>query len=233
MQIKFLKLNINYASNFSLERENKTSAMRGFTLGVAMIIMGILVTISIGMSTLLLKDLKLVSVTEKSSIAYNIADSILACATSYENHIRYINPSGVDDTGIFPTSIPYNYDSNYKENYTTANTANQLSFDKSSIKCFDQEILDEINSDPKNITKVMAINNADTDRENDGPSNYAGGVKTIVRVQTDYMKSNLRDGCAEVEIYSITSQDKLFVAKGKVPCTGSKIIEKVIVKSVQ
>ena len=217
MQIKLLNLT------------NNKKNMRGFTLGVAMIIMGILVTISIGMSTLLLKDLKLVSVTEKSSIAYNIADSILACATSYENHIRYINPAGVDDTGIFPTSTQYTYDTNYKENYTNSNTT----LNKDSIKCFDKEILDIVSS--QSLDKEIKKNETfiEPATVSNSPTIYLGGVKTTVRVQTDYMKSNLRDACAEVEIYSIDSQDKLFVAKGKVPCTGPKIIEKVIVKSVQ
>ena len=217
MQIKLLNLT------------NNKKNMRGFTLGVAMIIMGILVTISIGMSTLLLKDLKLVSVTEKSSIAYNIADSILACATSYENHIRYINRLGVDDTGIFPTSTQYTYDTNYKENYTNSNTT----LNKDSIKCFDKEILDIVSS--QSLDKEIKKNETfiEPATVSNSPTIYLGGVKTTVRVQTDYMKSNLRDACAEVEIYSIDSQDKLFVAKGKVPCTGPKIIEKVIVKSVQ
>ena len=228
MKTKLLKLNTNFVKYFSFKKEKCTNSMRGFTLGVAMIIMGILVTISVGMSALILKDLKLVSITEKSSIAYNIADSILACTTSYENHIRYINPStGADEAGLFPTSTLYNYDTNYKENYTTADVSSQLNFDKNSIKCFDLEILDTSNPDPKNITSIVAATSANA------PANYIGGVRTTIKVQSDYMKSKMRDACAEVEIYSAPTQDKLFVAKGKVPCTGSKVVERVIVKSVQ
>ena len=198
--------------------------MRGFTLGISMIIMSVLVAMSIGMSTLLLRDLKIASVTQKASVAYNLADAALSCTSSYESHLRKLNGAGSDIGGLFPEVKPYSYlPANYTENYT----GNNYHYTQESITCFGKEILDQSGSDPLNITSVESANGSNA------PSDYIGGVKTTVRIQTDYMKSSLFDSCAQVVIYHVTGKDKLFVSSGKVPCTGSQVIEKVIVKSVQ
>lgn len=207
--------------------------MRGFTLGMAMIIMAILVTVSLGMSTLLLRDLKLVSVTERSSIAYNLADSMMSCVTSYENHIRYNNPvTGIDETGLFPTSTDFLYDINYKENYTTSDINTQIHYEKDSITCFDKKILDI------NDTSVVDIKNKVTltSPASTMPIGYSGGALTMIRIQTANMKKNLNDACVVAEIYATTTQfstDKLIITRGKIPCIGDKVVERVIVKKVQ
>ena len=200
-------------------RENKKSLpMRGFTLGVAMIIMGVLITITLGMSALLLRDIKTASVTEKSSTAYNLADGMMNCILSYDNQIRYYDASNNDVAGLFPTSTTSTYNSNYK-------TSDGLHYLQDSIKCFEKSIL----------TNTFVPNTYSVEPANiqNAPPQYDGGVRTNISIKSDFMSNNLYNSCVKAEIYAKDNQEKLFITRASVPCTGDKTIERVIVRSVQ
>lgn len=208
---------------------------KGFTMGVAMVIMAILVTVSLGMSILLLRDLKQASVTEKSSEAYNLSDGFMSCLTSYENTIKHYTLTGDYDTGLFPESVSFNYDSNYKD-INTDNSGSHRVYEKNSITCFGLPILLS-NPAPytlgrSNFTVVSADSSNLATPTTSSPIIYNKGVKTIINLQTTEMK-NKNDTCLVAEIYSTSTQDKLFITRAKTPCSGSKIIERVIARYIQ
>ncbi len=218
-------------------KNNLQNSLRGFTIGITMIILSIILTVSMGMSMFLLRDLKQLSITEKSSIAYNIADAALSCVTSYEDNIKYND--GITRGGFYPNSTSYDYvdsltTNNYRENYT----GNLNIYKRDTITCFDKKILDNniTASDVSyegdlNKTNILAVT-PDSDGDPSTGFYYAGGVKTVIDIQDNEMKS-LYNACAQVEVYALGNSSKLFISHGRVPCTGDNVLEKVIVKSSQ
>lgn len=200
-------------------------SLKGFTLGVAMIMMGILVTVSLGMSVLLLRDLKQASLTESSSRAYNLADGFMTCLVSYENTIRNYD-NGVNIGGLFPENISFSYDSKYKDKIPLDNVTNLVSYDKTSLTCFDKQIFDETGTGLNKTQILPAGSNDPLDYQN-------GGVKTNIKIQTDEMEKKMNNTCLEADIYAKPGKDKLFIVRSRTPCTGSKVIERVIARYIQ
>ncbi len=190
--------------------------MRGFTLGMSMIIMSILLTVALGMSIILLRDLKNSDNVIRSTVAYNLADGAMSCISGYEKRIRYINPSGIDETGFFATNTDYSYDDAYIENFTGEN----YNFNKDSLTCFEIDLLGE-----STLTEVM--------NSKDGPAEYVGGVRTNITLQTPDMINYAFGSCVEVEVYGKGNMEKLIITRAKLPCTGSNQVERVLVRSVQ
>jgi streptogramin lyase len=100
MKTNFLKSNKIISSTHLIP----DAKYRGFTIGLALIITSSVLLITISITSILIRDIKNSASDEKSSIAYNLAESALECAVSYENNIREFDSSGNNITGVFPTS---------------------------------------------------------------------------------------------------------------------------------
>jgi hypothetical protein len=240
--------------NLKLKVSLKHKSMRGFTMGLALIIVAAMLLISVSISTLLLRDLKNSASNIKSSIAYNLAESALECAAGYENNIKYFDASGAVITGIFPVStsyayVPLSYGSgtagyaNSQWSDVNDNTDNGAKYKLDSIKCFGESILYEVNNDAdmsdnstttiKSLTSPVAM-----------PAGFAGGVVTSIKIKKDlslYVGTDLQDSfkkylqnaCVSLDVYATNTQTtadpyykKLIVSKAQVPCAGGSNVDK-------
>ncbi|MDQ5957248.1 MAG: hypothetical protein QG614_223 [Patescibacteria group bacterium] len=204
----------------------KTQNIKGFTLGIAMIIMGILITVSLGMSTLLLRDLKQASITESSSRAFNLADGFMNCLVSYEKNTMKTNNGYGDYGGLFANIENDQYNENYIDRTPLQGMAT-TSYTKNSLTCFGSQILDQSSGDMNKTTITQ------TDSSDPVSPDYIGGAKTTITIQTNEMKNNMNNTCLVGEIYGSQNANKLFVVHAKTPCIGDRIIERIITRSVQ
>jgi hypothetical protein len=200
MKTNFLKL------NKILKIKSTGLEMRGFTIGLALVIIASMLLISVSISTLLIRDLKNAAANEKSVIAYNLAESALECIINYENNIRYYDDLGNNITGLFPVSKNYlntfnPYASNElpKAEDTSLNPKNGYSYKtfqvgspdnkfvlKKDIKCFGNEILSNINPStiPSNNDVYTILQEASLNPNS--PSDYiANGVVTSIKIKKD------------------------------------------------
>ncbi len=204
MKTNFLKLNkIKLISG-----PNLNIKVRGFTMGLALVIVASMLLISVSISTILIRDLKNSAANEKSVIAYDLAESALECIISYENNMRYFDTLGNNITGLFPVTLNYRNTSDpyattelpkaegfsgakdgyaYK-NYVVGGNDNKF-FTKKDIRCFGNEVLTNINpslipTDDKVYTTILPATS-------DAPSGYysatpaSNGVVTSVKIKTD------------------------------------------------
>ncbi len=203
MKTNFLKLILG--SNLNIK-------VRGFTMGLALVIVASMLLISVSISTILIRDLKNSAANEKSVIAYDLAESALECIISYENNIRYFDINGNNITGLFPVSLNYRNTSDlysdpskdlpkaegfsgaqdgyaYK-NYIVGdiNNTNKF-FTKKDIRCFGNEIL--ININPSLIPTDDKVYTTLKSATSDAPNGYysatpaSNGVVTSIKIKTD------------------------------------------------
>ncbi len=180
----------------------KTIQMRGFTMGLALIIVSSMLLISVSISTLLMRDIKNSASNIKSSIAYTMAESALECAYSLESNIKYFNKDGDIVTGVFPVGTTYlktpaSYDvlndlvnpGFASKDWSKDNTGEDEDVDRNktyninTLKCFGVPILDDIKtgasitSDSTTTLKEIEVNKA--------PNGFAGGVVTHINIKKD------------------------------------------------
>jgi hypothetical protein len=184
---------------------------RGFTLGLALIVVATTLLISVSISSILIRDIKNSTANERGSMAYNLAESALECAVGYESNIRYFDIAGNNITGVFPASLNHvntsiSYSANEFEraespfgvaqngyaykNYIVGNTNNtNRFFTKEDVRCFGNEILSNINpptTPPNNeviTTLDPATSNAPTGYYNANP--LLNGVLTKINIRKD------------------------------------------------
>lgn len=187
----------------NLLKLNKIKNVRGFTMGLALVIVASMLLISVSISTILIRDLKNSAANERSSTAYNLAESALECIISYENDIRYFDIGGNNITGVFPVSINHLNGSAYAsnpfqnadtllglpqsgyayKNYIAGSNDNKF-FAKKDVRCFGNEILTDINptSPPTDDKVYTTLSNASIAT---APSGYGTGVVTKIQIKTD------------------------------------------------
>jgi hypothetical protein len=182
----------------------KTIQIRGFTMGLALIIVSSMLLISVSISTLLMRDIKNSASNIKSSIAYNLAESGLDCAYSLESNVKYFDNRGDVVTGVFPTSTipfknPASYDAlndaitegfaskdwskdNFDDSGTPINDINKT-YNIDTLKCFGVNILSDIKTG-SNITDISttSLKNIDTGK---APKGFVGGVVTHINIKKD------------------------------------------------
>ncbi len=216
---------VNKTKKKNLKQKHNT----GFILGMALIILSVLLTVSISMTTILIKELKLSSATSASHTAYYLADSAMSCITALN---RNAMPS---DTTQFSTSI-------YPDNTTWNSTvnppvlANTTTWATSSMTCFSYalfspgNITKTLSSDPVNMQNKTLIQNIDSTVSSPTTYQGGGGVKTSIQIKTIEFDTYFEKACVTIEIYTKPSTPNLVVARGSVPCTGEKRVERVLVR---
>ena len=237
------------------QKINKNYKVRGFTLGLALVIVAATLLLSISISSILLRDLKNSSQNILNSIALHTAESGLECIVSYEDNIRFFDIIGNDITGLFPTSTTYAYrlakDSNKitpsagyaARDYTMSNLDNNNKlFDVDQIKCFGVKILETIetgNSITDLSTTTLTIANADS------PSGYAGGALTEIKIKKDisvadagnsFFEKYSKNVCLNLKVYSTSTSNiykKLIISEASVPCNGKDVTKKILVRYLQ
>jgi hypothetical protein len=206
--------------------------LRGFTMGLALIIVAVMLLISVSISTLLLRDLKNSASNVKSAIAYNLAESGLECMSAFENNIKYIDSTGNIITGLFPTSTSYVYGSvsynsaiplvspgyankDWQVTSEIANDGKNEIYKKDSIKCFGIPIIDNVVTNPANFPLPSTVTTLETvtASPSNGPASFVGGVVTHIKIKKDEsvlmnnasqdsFQKYLQNGCLDMYIYS-------------------------------
>ncbi len=236
--------------------------IRGFTLGLALIIVAATLLISISISTLLIRDIKNSASNTLNSIAYNLAESGLECISGHEDSIRYFDLEGNNVTGLFPTSTAYTYQVAKDQNdsspsagysskdYTITNTDNKNKFfNIDQVKCFGYKILNNttgaVDSDGS-FTKVTA-------NDSTAPAGYYSavpannGVVTQIKIAKDvsdldaannlsFFQKYLKSSCLDIKVYSVLESNiykKLIVSESSVPCTGKYVTKRLLVRYLQ
>ncbi len=218
-------------------QKNKQS--RGFVLGLALIILGAVLSIGIAISTLLIRDLKLSIASVDSNIAYALADSMLTCAGALDNDFSITTSLG-EEKKVFPTNKDLSafFDTEYRATYNIA-----------TLKCLESPIFSgsPLSTDLSSATTTNTLTSTKTVNSvvqqirstttmsyispfTDSPI-YAGGVLTKFEVSGDHLPGK---SCITLEVYTAsTTGDRMYVSRGKVPCSGPRIIERVVVKVVE
>ncbi len=212
---------------------------KGFVLGLALIILGAVLSIGIAISTLLIRDLKLSIASVDSNIAYALADSILTCAGALDNDFSITTTLG-EQKKVFPTNknLSAFFDNEYRATYDIA-----------TLKCLESPIFSgsPLSADLSSATTTNTLSSTKTvnslvqqikstttmsyiSPSTDSPI-YAGGVLTKFEVSGDQLPGK---SCVTIEVYAAsTTGDRMYIARGKVPCVGPRVIERVVVKVVE
>lgn len=201
--------------------------LKGFTLGMSVIILAATVTISLSISTVILRQLKITSVASDSQLAYQLADSLMTCFTTNEFEFGFIDSSGRNR--LFPTNP-----TNLKNWF-----ANVTDYNPKTLKCMDSRIFSDNMIDVNSPNPESAIftssslgatvNASTTITYSDLPVYTGGAVTKFFIKRSDFPK----DGCAEIEVHTAPNTSRTFISKGKVPCYGEKRIERSITKIIQ
>jgi hypothetical protein len=238
----------------------KIKKIKGFTVGLAVIIGSAMLMISVSITSILISDIKNSAVNTNSATAYNLAESVLSCAVSLDKNIRYYdgtNSSNIEDLGgIFPKNLkifdqspvqgnnppvtPYrvpaydlfanSFTPGYADKTYNIFDNNQESYTLSSVKCLGQSIMQGINTGPDPKTKVTAYNPAAA------PLNlqqFAGGVNTSINFDKSTVEaySGASGACAYLDVYAKDgNSQKLFVSRARLPCFGGNAVERVLVQ---
>lgn len=205
---------LNTGLNSRLNNLNKIigNSNKGFTMGMSIIVLGIALTLSAAMAVMLLKDVARSNTAIVSAKAYYLADSALACVNSYERYLLDVNGDGP-----FPTSTP---DFPNFNNYTDIVSGDI--YDGEYIKCLGVKIFDVSN------TAITAISNLGI-----APINYLNGIKTEITLEGNSLLDEAGNACVILDVYASSSQDKMIVSTARIPCTGNKVIERTIVRTIK
>lgn len=214
---------MKYTINRNNNPKNYKQQPRGFILALAMVILSVVLTISIAVTIVLMRDLNSSTTNVASHTAYYFADAVMTCALSYERTIRNQNDNS---TGVFPVSMnSLDGNSNYK--FNDFNTPSTL-YTPEGIKCLDSPLFSNINSSSNNKTTIKTVD------EVGGSTIYRnGGVRYQTTIQNQEMSSrDFNRACVILEVYGKAGEEKLFITKGQVPCGKADSVERVIVRKV-
>ena len=223
----------------NITKNKRNSRERGFVLGLALIILGAVLSIGIAISTLLIRDLKLSIASVDSNIAYSLADSMLTCGGALDNDFSITTTLG-EQKKVFPTNknLAAFYDTEYRATYNIA-----------TLKCLESPIFSgsPLTADVTSATTTSTLSSTKTVgsvvqniistttmsylNPSYGTDAYTGGVLTKFQVAGDHLPSR---SCVTLEVYAAsTTGDRMYIARGKVPCVGPRVIERVVVKVVE
>ncbi len=194
----------------------------GFVLPFTLFISGIMLLISLGISTILQKQIFFSQVARDSQAAYYAADNAVACVVSIEE--TYVNATG---TGIFPydiTSMDMDATLSYVNGNRTASGYSSLAATVPEIKCAQSNIF---TTDPETDFEISTINFTRT--------LPLGGTEEG-KTSTFKMKMNVGGGvyrCAKVTVNK-TETYRQIIAQGYAICDRpSGSIERAVVNTTQ
>lgn len=224
---------MRYILKYTGINKNKAS---GFVLPFTLFICGIMLLISLGISTILQKQIFFSQVARDSQAAYYAADNAVACVISIEE--TYIDGSGM---GIFPYNpLSINRDNpeddmnlvlSYVNANRIANGYSSLALTVPEIKCAQSDIF----TVAQNAADFEVLTNNYIRNIPVSPSFPAGGTEEG-RTSTFKMKMNVGGGvyrCAKVTVNK-TETYRQIIAQGYAICdrpAGS--IERAVVNTTQ
>lgn len=209
------KLKSNYIKSFCLINKN-----RGFVLGMAMIVLSVLLTLSIAITILLLRDFRQSSISYDSRVATALSDSAVLCAESILKNFR--NAAGTES--LFPTST-----TGLVTHFSNDPSLYFPYVDPKTVGCFDAPIFPALLVDSgalvtSTTTSAYTVTNTIT---TSNLTAYVGGAKTLVEIRrSDFPRS----ACVELEVHATSTGVSLVIGRGRVPCDGASRVERVIVK---
>jgi hypothetical protein len=164
---------------------------------------------------------------------------MLTCAGLLDNDFSITTTLG-EQKKVFPTNknLAAFYDTEYKTTYNIA-----------TLKCLESPIFSgsPLSADITSATTTSTLASTKTVgsvvqniistttksylNPSYGTDAYTGGVLTKFQVAGDHLPSK---SCVTLEVYAAsTTGDRMYIARGKVPCTGPRVIERVVVKVVE
>lgn len=200
---------------------NKTKKQnRGFVLGIAMIVLTVLLTLSISITIILLRDLRGSNISYDTKIASTLADSALMCAESVFKNFK----SNTNDRSLFPI------DMSEAPNYHF-NTSNLFTYvDPATVGCFDVPLFPagvQAGAAPATGTLSTSDYRSTTTINYSTVSAYSRGTKVWVQIKRNDFP---RFACAEIEMHTTSTGAVLIIGRGKVPCESTSRVERVVVK---
>lgn len=191
---------------------------KGFILPFAILISTLILSISLGVSTILVKEIFFSNLNRESSISYYAADAALECSSSVDD-----NFVGEYGSGVFP------YDDFYDATSTfiyvgTSRFSSTTFFSSTTVYCATVPIFDS------NVSHLSI-----TDCENDlfcddGIGGYHGKNSTYD------MKMDLGDGeyrCANVTVTKTPNGKRRIISRGYNTCNpgNTTLIERAIIST--
>jgi hypothetical protein len=193
---------------------------RGFVLGIAMIVLTVLLTLSISITIILLRDLKGSNISYDTRVASALADSALMCAESIFKNFK----SNSNDRSLFPI------DMSEAPNYHF-NTSGKFAYvDPTTVGCFDVPIFPaSLHAGAAPATGTVSTSNYSsiTTITYSTVGSYSQGTKVWSQIKrNDFARS----ACAEIEMHTTSTGAVLIIGRGKVPCDSTSRVERVVVK---
>ncbi len=195
---------------------------RGFVLGIAMIVVAVLLTLTIAISIVMLRDLRQSSISYDTRIAATLADSATMCA---ESVFKNFKNDGTVNRSLFPVINAF------LATHFDSNTGNFPYVDPTTVGCFDVPLFPSAftvtSAGPATTTVSNATYISTTTISVSNVSTYSGGAKVNVQIKRfDFP----RFACAEIEMHTTSTGAVLIIGRGKVPCDSSSRVERVVVK---
>lgn len=195
---------------------------RGFVLGIAMIVLTVLLTLSISITIILLRDLKGSNISYDTRVASALADSALMCAESVFKNFKNEAPVNRSIFPVITSFVAVHFDSN---------PGNFPYVDPTTVSCFDVPIfpagLTSAGAAPATGTVSGSGYQATTTVTTSNVQAYDRGAKVFVQIKrNDFARS----ACAEIEMHTTSTGAVLIIGRGKVPCDSTSRVERVVVK---
>lgn len=193
---------------------------RGFVLGIAMIVLTVLLTLSISITIILLRDLRGSSISYDTRVASALADSSLLCAESIFKNYKSVG----NDRSLFPVVTTLSPNTHF-------NSGDFAYVDPTTVGCFDVPIfqagLTSAPAAPATGTVSAAGYEATTTVTMSTVQAYDRGARVLVQIKrSDFARS----ACAEIEMHTTSTGAVLIIGRGKVPCDSTVRVERVVVK---
>ncbi len=193
---------------------------RGFVLGIAMIVLTVLLTLSISITIILLRDLKGSNISYDTRVASALADSALMCAESIFKNFK----SNTNDRSLFPIDMS-------EAPNTHFNISGKFAYvDPATVGCFDVPIFPaSVQAGAAPATGTLST----TDYKSTTTITYStvGAYSQGTKVWTQIKRNDFaRSACAEIEMHTTSTGAVLIIGRGKVPCDSTSRVERVVVK---
>jgi hypothetical protein len=201
---------------------NSKTNNRGFVLGMAMIVLAVLLTLSISITIILIRELKESSISYDTKVASSLADSAMLCAESIFKNFKNTNPT--PDRSLFPVTVLNSPTVHF-------NSGDFAYVDPATVGCFDVPIFQAnlivAGSAPATGTVSTSDYRATTTVTMSNVQAYDRGAKVFTQIKRSDFP---RFACAEIEMHTTSTGAVLIIGRGKVPCDSTSRVERVVVK---
>lgn len=116
--------------NKKINKVNKINKQKGITLVIAITVMTLLLSISLSISNIVLRQIRITNINNASKPAFFIADSAVECAFYYDTK-PILNPAYTDINSDFATAVFGSNDSEYAKNTIKCENKAPLNLTKS------------------------------------------------------------------------------------------------------